>query len=73
MLDIAVSLTRKVIEKLAAECSVDPAAGTAAARLRGLTATACFVPLSVPDVVDDGGDDGEEGPVRRNAVQIVRT
>lgn len=62
MLDITVSLTRKVIEKLAAECSADTAAGTAAARLRGLTATACFAPLSAPDGA--GFDGGDEGPVR---------
>ena len=63
MLDITVSLTRKVIEKLAAECSADPAAGRAAARLRGLTATACFAPLSAPDGATCA-DGGGEGPVR---------
>lgn len=57
ILDVAVSLTRKTIEKLAAECSSDSTAGTAAARLRGLTATACFAPLS-------GGAGGDEDPVR---------
>lgn len=67
MLDIAVSLTRKVIEKLAGVCAADPAAGMAAARLRGLTATACFAPLSVLDAAAGGGG-AEEGPVRKTAL-----
>lgn len=66
MLDIAVSLTRKVLEKLAVECSAEPVAGKAAARLRGLTARACFAPLSSPDVgaVAFADASGGEGQVR---------
>ncbi|CAN0084557.1 unnamed protein product, partial [Scytosiphon promiscuus] len=47
VLDITVSLARKAIERLSRECfsSADPTIGKAAARLRGITATACLAPL----------------------------
>lgn len=59
MLDIAVSMARKSIEKLAREYSAAPTVGKASVRLRSLTAVAGFLPLC--PFGDDGGD---QGPVR---------
>ncbi|CAB1099753.1 unnamed protein product [Ectocarpus sp. CCAP 1310/34] len=62
VLDIAVSLARKAIERLSRECSADPSVGKAAARLRGLTAAACFA--SVSPALDGGGEADEKSQTK---------
>ncbi|CAM9399050.1 unnamed protein product, partial [Ectocarpus sp. 6 AP-2014] len=65
VLDIAVSLARKAIERLSRECSADPSVGKAAARLRGLTAAACFAPVS--PALDGGGEADENSQTTEQA------
>lgn len=62
VLDVAVSMARKSIEKLAREYSAVPTVAKAAVRLRSLTAAAGFLPLCPSG--HDGGRDGGQGPVR---------
>lgn len=71
VLDITVSLARKAVERLSRDffSSADPAVGKAAARLRGITATACLAPFFCPAAAataaaaaaDNGGGGGGGG------------
>ena len=62
LLDLAISWARKSVDQLSRECLSDSTVGKAAARLRGLTATACFTHIHAPSAeqhpVREGGGPG---------------